>query len=498
MGARAGQPGSDQADPGQASPDQASRDRARLPLRGLAGRAAAPAGQARAAPPSAALAAAACLISLAGYAADVAFHSRGLLLGWYDLGVYHHAGLIARHDPAALYRWQLRPGIKFTYTPFAAAVFAVGSVLPTAMLRWLMTVGSIAALGATCWVTFGGLGWTGRRRVTGTLAVAALSLWTEPVLRALQLGQIELVLMALLAWDLCQPDDRPWKGAGVGLAAGIKLVPLIFIPYLILAGKLRQAAVAAAVFAATVAAGFAVLPRPSATWWLTGYFLHPGNVGEVGALVNQSLLAVITRVLGSMRAALPVWLAVAALTAVAGLAAAALLDRSGRPLAGWISCALTGLLVSPVSWDHHWVWIVPVLVLLTGRAVAAPRAVPGTPPGAVPPVARGAARWARWALVGAVAAVFGGWPEHWTGSLALVPDGLLGFFVGPHPAHEVYHLHGLQLISWNLFVAAGLVMLAVALAAAARAAAGGAAAGGAAAGGAATARLAGKMPAAGR
>ena len=255
-------------------------------------------------------------------------------------------------------------------------MFAAGSVLPTAMLRWLMTAGSVAALGATCWVTFGALGWAGRRRVTGTLAVAALSLWTEPVLRALQLGQIELVLMALIAWDLCQPDDRPWKGAGVGLAAGIKLVPLIFIPYLILAGKFRQAAVAAAAFAATVAAGFAVLPRPSATWWLTGYFLHPGNVGEVGSLVNQSLLAVITRAMGSMRAALPVWLAVAALTAVAGLAAAALLDRSGRPVAGWITCALTGLLVSPVSWDHHWVWIAPVLVLLAGRRRGCPRRGP--------------------------------------------------------------------------------------------------------------------------
>ena len=466
MGVLAGQPGSNQAGPDQASPDQA-----RFPHRGLA----------RGAPgPSVALAAAACLISLAGYAADVALHSRGLLLGWYDLGVYHHAGLIARHDPAALYSWQLRPGIKFTYTPFAAALFAAGSVLPAAMLRWLMTAGSIAALGATCWVTLGALGWAGRRRVTGTLAVAALSLWTEPVLRALQLGQIELLLMALIAWDLSQPDDRPWKGAGVGLAAGIKLVPLIFIPYLVLAGKFRQAAVAAAAFAATVAAGFAVLPRPSATWWLTGYFLHPGNVGDVGSLVNQSLLAVITRAMGSMRAATPVWLAVAALTAVAGLVAAALLDRRGRPVAGWITCALTGLLVSPVSWDHHWVWIVPVLAFLAHRAAPSRGTARGT--------GRSATRWAYWALLGAVAGVFGGWPEHWTGPLALVPDGLLGFFVGPHPVHEIYHLHGLQLISWNLFVAGGLVMLAVALTAAAHAGAGRAAAG----------RPAAKMPAAGR
>ncbi len=368
-----------------------------------------------------------------------------------------------------LYSWQLRPGIKFTYTPFAAALFAAGSLLPEAILRWLMTAASIAALIATCWCTFGALGWAGRRRLTGALATSAAALWTEPVLRALQLGQIELVLMALVVWDLGRPDERRWKGVGAGLAAGIKLVPLIFIPYLILAGKVRQAAVAFAVFAATVAAGFAILPRSSAKWWLTGYFLHPGNVGDVGSLVNQSLLAVVTRALGSMHAATPVWLPVAGLVTVAGLGAAALLDRSGRPVAGWVTCALTGLLVCPVSWDHHWVWIVPVLVVLADHAVAA--AGPARGP-ARPAACR--TLWARsapWALLVAVAVVFGGWPEHWTGPLALVPDGLLGFFVGPHPAHEVYHLRGLQLLSWNLFVVAGLVMLAVAVIAAARAAA---------------------------
>jgi hypothetical protein len=56
--------------------------------------------------------------------------------------------------------------------------------------------------------------------------------------------------------------------------------------------------------------------------------------------------------------------------------------------------------------------------------------------------------------------------------MAFVPHGLVGFFAGPHPANEIYHLHGIQLISWNLFVVAGLAMLAVGLAAAARIAAG--------------------------
>ena len=418
----------DQADPDQADPDQAGPGAA---VRGAAR------VTARSSGTVAALAAAAFLISLGAYAADVAVHPG--LLNWFDLGVYNHAGLITRHDPAELYRWQLSPGVKFTYTPFAALIFAGCSVLPVLVLHWLMTVISIGALAATGWLTFSALGWRGRGRVTAVLAVAALALWTEPVLRALQLGQIELLLMALVVWDLCQDDRRWWKGAGTGIAAGIKLVPLIFIVYLVVCGRLRQAAMATAALACTVAAGFALLPHPSANWWLTGYFLRPGKVGGVASLVNQSLLALITRAMASVTAGTPAWLAAAALTAVAGLAAAALLHRTGRPVAGWVTCALTGLLVSPVSWDHHWVWIVPVLALLTDFAVRA----------------RGAARGGYWLLFVATAAVFGGWPDRWTGPLALVPDGLLGFFTGPHPVHEMYHLRGFQLISWNLFVVAG-------------------------------------------
>ena len=122
-------------------------------------------------------------------------------------------------------------------------------------------------------------------------------------------------------------------------------------------------------------------------------------------------------------------------------------------MAGWITCALTGLLVSPISWDHHWIWIIPVLALLTDAAARA----------------AGTRRWGYAALAAVVAVVYGAWPKYWTGTSAFVPNvyGALGFFVGPHPIHEVYYLHGVQVLSWNLFVVAGLVMLAGLLAAAA-------------------------------
>ncbi len=116
-----------------------------------------------------------------------------------------------------------------------------------------------------------------------------------------------------------------------------------------------------------------------------------------------------------------------------------------------MTCGVTGVLISPISWDNHWVWIVPLLAILVDAAVRA----------------RGAWRWAFWGLTGAVLALFADWPGHWTGPQALVPHGLVGFFAGRHPKSEIFHLHGVQLISWNLYILAGLVIFAALLAAAA-------------------------------
>src|ERR1041384_6233703 len=118
-----------------------------------------------------------------------------------------------------------------------------------------MAGASLAALGLSVWLTLGALGWTGRRRLAGSLTVTAVALWTEPVQRTLPLGQVELLLMALVIGDLCLAGRRWWQGAGIGLAAGVKLVPLIFIPYLLLTRRFRQAAVATGTVVAPAGAG---------------------------------------------------------------------------------------------------------------------------------------------------------------------------------------------------------------------------------------------------
>ncbi len=266
-----------------------------------------------------------------------------------DLTVYRDGGLIVRHvrpyyDPgsyAPLYDWGgfSALALKFTYTPFAAITFAVVSVLPWGALVASSVVVNMAALVAALWFTFGGLGYTDRRvRLGATLLAAAVTFWLQPVVRTIYLGQINLILMAAIIWDLCQPDLRAdgrrrwWKGVLTGVAAGIKLVPLVFVPYLLITRRFREAAATMAGFAVTVAAGFAVLPHDSSQWWLHGMFLADGNrAGFMGWAGNQSLRALVTRFAGSVAAGQAPWIAAACVALVLGLTAAYLLDQAALP-----------------------------------------------------------------------------------------------------------------------------------------------------------------------
>jgi alpha-1,2-mannosyltransferase len=392
---------------------------------------------------------AALALALAAYLAEVLTHPLRETLTWFDLRVYTTAGQAVLHAPGTLYAAQMVPGFKFTYTPFAALVFAAWAWVPWELLTWLMTASSVAALGVAVWLSLTALGWSGRRRLGASLALTAVALWTEPVQRALHVGQVELLLMAVVIWDLCQPDRRRWKGAGIGLAAAIKLVPLIFILYLLLTRRVRAAATALVTFVLLAAVGFAALPQASWQWWFGADFLRAGRTGFVGFLANQSLRGLFTRESASLTSGLWWWLAAAALAGAAGLIAAARLHRAGRPVCGWLTCALTGLLVSPVSWDHHWVWVVPALAVLADAAVRA----------------SGAVRRACWALAGGVAAVFGAWPVLGRAG-PLVPWGLIWYApgspgtAGSHPWSSEYHWRGLTWLAGNAYVLAGLAALA--------------------------------------
>jgi alpha-1,2-mannosyltransferase len=427
--------------------------------------------------------AAALAAVLAVYVADLATHLP-VMAAMRDLVVYREGGLIVRHVSPAyqphlaspLYDWTGQNGVQFTYPPFAAVIFAVASVLPWTVLRWAMTLASLAALGLSLWLTFGALGYRDRTavRLAATLGVSALALATEPVQQTLALGQVNLLLMLLVVADLLTAGAGPgapagsrfpggrtrwWHGIGIGIAAGIKLTPLIFIAYLVLVRRYRQAATATATFAVTVLLGYAILPRDSGRYWVHGLVFNANRIVFLGTRGNQSLRGVLTRVAGSVTAGTAPWFAAAALVLVIGLVAAALLYRAGHPVPGMLACALTGLLVSPLSWDHHWVWVAPGLALLVHLGAQA----------------RGAVRAWWWATAAVLFGVFGAWPQFWALAQAgLTPAGL--FWYGPatyfargdQPWYHEFHWHGLQILAGNSLVLAGLVALAALVVAAVR------------------------------
>jgi alpha-1,2-mannosyltransferase len=399
-----------------------------------------------------------------------------------DLAVYRDGGLIVRHvqpyyNPSAyapLYDWGgFSPlALKFTYPPFAAVAFAAVSLLPW-VVTWVLSVPvNVAAFVAALWFTFGGLGYRDRRvRLGATLLAAAATFWLQPVVRTIYLGQVNLVLMAMIMGDLCQPSHlasgkrRWWKGALTGIAAGIKVTPLIFVPYLVITRRFREAAMTVAGFLVTVVIGFAVLPHDSSKWWLHGMLFGDGNrTGFMGWAGNQSLRAIITRFAGSVAAGQDPWLVAGAVAVILGLTAAYLLNRAGYPVPALLVTALTGLLFSPVSWDHHWVWIALGVAVTGHYAISAWRAG-----------ARRTARWL-WALTAGMIFFFAAWPDALWESQRTLGNLSLGFLWaqantnpiefarrGDQPQYVEYHWHGFQLLWGNAYVLAGVALLLIAL-----------------------------------
>ncbi|GAA1984319.1 glycosyltransferase 87 family protein [Kitasatospora viridis] len=259
-----------------------------------------------------------------------------------------------------------------TYPPFAAMLFVSTTWFPVGLLRVLVTLGNTGLLALAGLLSFRLAGWPRKRlRPAGVLLVAGAGVWLEPVFTTLRYGQINLLLLCLVLWDLNLGRDSRWKGVGIGIAAGMKLTPGLFAVYLLLTGRVRAAFTAGLTFLGTFGIGLLVLPH--ATWgFFTKYLYDSSRVGRTQIVDNQSLRGAVARFLHQANPGAPATL-LAAVVAVAGLATAVYVWRNERWLPraeAWGVCctAVTALLLSPISWTHHWVWCVPLLVLLAAEA----------------------------------------------------------------------------------------------------------------------------------
>ncbi|MFI5585386.1 glycosyltransferase 87 family protein [Amycolatopsis sp. NPDC051758] len=294
----------------------------------------------------------------------VSYHDGRLRFPAYrvDLDVYRLGSAALLHGEA-LYGALPPTGdgqlLLFTYPPFAAILLAPLTLLPywaACFALTLLTLGLLAvvlttvlrALGARC-------DW---RRVGALLLVAEV---LEPVLRTVYAGQIDLLLLALVVLDVLVDHPKWPRGLLIGLAAAIKLTPAVFLLYFLLRRDTRAAVTTVVTFLAATALGFLLAGADSVRYW-TSALWDTGRVGEPTYAGNQSLLGLLARagVPADTRTAwwLPLVAVVLVLTALGVRRALA----AGETTIALGLNAVGGLLFSPISWTHHWVWAVVVVL----------------------------------------------------------------------------------------------------------------------------------------
>ncbi|MFF4586323.1 glycosyltransferase 87 family protein [Streptomyces sp. NPDC001388] len=284
-----------------------------------------------------------------------------LLRDWFDLRVYYGTVDSWVHHGGRVYDYRV-PGTPygFTYPPFAAvamlpmAFIGPRTAIATALLLDLAALAVVVhVLAGPVWRRYG---WYG-----AVLAGCVLALF-EPLRDTVSFGQVNLLLLALVladSWLLASGRGR-WAGAGIGLAAAVKLTPAVFIGLLLVAGRRRAAAVAAGVAAAATACAALVAPDASGVYWTRAVW-DTSRVGRLDYVSNQSLQGVLARLGVESRA---VWAGLAVVVLCVWARRARRAVDAGDWRAAFALTGATACLVSPVTWVHHLVWLLPSFAVL--------------------------------------------------------------------------------------------------------------------------------------
>jgi alpha-1,2-mannosyltransferase len=306
-------------------------------------------------------------LNLAAAAIYFARLGHGIGLGGYriDLDVYRTGARVLLHG-GDLYGRLPRLGdgheLPFTYPPFAALCFVPLAILGYSTANWLLTAVTIACVAASLWYfaasTPGETGARMRRLLPWALPAGLL---LEPIRSTLTYGQINALLMALVTVDCLTRAPRWPRGIGVGIAAAVKLTPGIFLLFFLLRRDLRSAARAGLSFAACTAVAFALAPADSLRYW-TQVAYQPARTGAISYASNQSILGTLARVGLTNPARAWLWLALSLLVAALAVTGMRGALKTGHVTHALLLNAAAGLLISPISWSHHWVWAAPAML----------------------------------------------------------------------------------------------------------------------------------------
>lgn len=325
-----------------------------------------------------------------------------------DLDVYRIGGTALAHG-VPLYghlpATALGKPLPFTYPPLAAILFSPMSALTLDHASLALTATSLVFLFGSILLTLRSLGLVDRTTVTWTAgALFAGALLLEPVYSTLDYGQVNIVLMALVVAD-CLLPKTPWpRGLVVGLVAAVKLTPAVFVLFFLLRKDFRATIMTGVGFLGGVAIGFAVSFSDAKTYW-TETLVDSGRIGLPAYPANQSITGMLARLGLDPALRSPLWVLGCLLALAVTVVAVRRSFAAGRPALALTTTAVFGLLASPVSWSHHWVWAVPMLAVCGHLALARRDAAQ-----AADNELRHRALWATWALAGVALFVIA---PHW-------------------------------------------------------------------------------------
>ncbi|WP_116374368.1 mannosyltransferase [Mycobacterium sp. MFM001] len=281
-----------------------------------------------------------------------------------DLHVYI-GGAAALDHPGSLYHYVYADQtpdfpLPFTYPPFAAVVFYPLHLLPFGVVAFCWQVGTMAALYGVVRVSQRLLGVAAREGHRVAMLWTAVAIWIEPLRSTFDYGQVNVLLV--LAGLYAVYTTRWWlSGLLVGTAAGVKLTPAITGLYFVGVRRWGAAVFSAVVFVGTVAVS-ALVVGDQVRYYFTDLLGDTKRVGPIGTSFNQSWRGGISRIVGHDAGYGPLVVAGIAVTAL--LAVLAWRALNNDQLGQLLVVELFGLLLSPISWTHHWVWLVPLMIWL--------------------------------------------------------------------------------------------------------------------------------------
>lgn len=330
------------------------------------------------------------VVATVAYVAWLAVGAFGRPYNFFDMKIYHGA-VVWWANGNELYDF-VAPSttLGFTYPPFGGLVMLPMALVGVDVAGWLNALASTAALA----LVLAGLlrpivdrlGWP----LWYTVGIATpMALAIEPGRETLGYGQVNLLLFALIMADLIGlrwrakrgtrsgPADGPlrrfvfsgaWAGAGIGLATAIKLTPALFIVYLVITRQWRAAATAVGTAIGVTLAGFALVGDESRAYW-GSVLWQTERVGAADMTPNQSLAGLLARLYDSIETPGLLWLAFSVLVLALGLSRATSARADGDELTAFTLVGLTANVISPISWTHHLIWVVPAIIVLADAAL---------------------------------------------------------------------------------------------------------------------------------